>query len=109
MSPLNRSLGRKAIVGPVVAAVAAVAAAAVPAGATPAPALRAASGSVHTDAINPACVGPTGLLGPFGPLGPAGPLGPTGVILTNPLAYPFVFNAIWFGSPAAPGLLQVCF
>jgi hypothetical protein len=98
------------IVGVAVATASAVALMAAPAGAMPAPAApaprtvaAAPAAAVHTQAFSSGCLF---LLGPMGPLGPLGPI--PQLLLTNPAEVPGLLNAILFGSPAAPGILQVC-
>jgi hypothetical protein len=106
---LTRGFRLGSIVGVAVATASAVALMAAPAGAmaasaAPAPrTVAAAPAPVHTEAFSSGCLF---LLGPMGPLGPLGPI--PQLLLTNPAEVPGLLNAILFGSPAAPGILQVC-
>ncbi|HEV7862990.1 MAG TPA: hypothetical protein VGR20_09825 [Acidimicrobiia bacterium] len=93
-----------------VATASALALTAAPAGAMPvaaaakgAPVAAAQAAPVHTEAFGLACLE---MLGPMGPLGPLGPI--PQLLLTNPVAIPYVLHDIFFGSPAAGGILQVC-
>jgi hypothetical protein len=54
--------------------------------------------------LNPTCIALLGLVGPlFGPFGSV-----TTATLGNPVGYVSSLQGFLFGSPAAPGLLQVC-
>jgi hypothetical protein len=54
--------------------------------------------------LSPACLGLVSFI-----TNPVGPFGPFGIILTGgPVGYVGAVTGFVFGSPAAPGLLQVC-